>query len=195
MRHRRPIWIAVIVLAACLALAPAYVRAFVIAGGSDAPTLVRGDRVLANLSAYDVRVPYGRTVLFVRGDPRPGDMVLVAVPGWDHPMVKRVVAGPGQTIAMRDGRVAIDGVFLRYEPGPHDDPALATERLGSVVHAVTWPESGSPASTFEPVTVPTGHWYVLGDNRGESLDSRELGTIPRDRILGRIVTGTRHEGR
>ena len=134
-------------------------------------------------------------MLFARGDPEAGDMVLVAVPGWEHPMVKRVVAGPGQTVEMRAGRVSIDGIALRYGTGPDGDPSLATEWLGTLRHAVTWPPTDAPESSFGPVRVPPGHWFVLGDNRAESLDSRTLGAIPRDRILGRVVSGVRHEDR
>ena len=107
-------WIVVIGITLLVAaLIPSYMRVFVIVGDSDAPGFVTGDRVLVSLAAYDIRMPYSDKQLFRLADPRPGDVALIRLMDGEL-AAKRIVAGPGTRIAMRDNHVTIDGVALEY---------------------------------------------------------------------------------
>ena len=183
------------VLAAALAV-PGYLRAVVIFGDSDAPAFVNGDRVLVNLAAYDLRLPYARSSLARLADPAPGDVVLVRLLD-GKPAVKRVVAGPGARIAMRGNHLTIDGVGLRYAAvSPVTNPEIRRGRLGSLVERE---EGNGPAvyiafdpgrgdmGDFQERTVPEGSFFVLGSNRDIALDSRHFGPLMRERLLGKVL--------
>ena len=182
------------VLLATLAI-PGYMRAVVIFGDSDAPALVNGDRVLVNLAAYDLRLPYARRSLAKLADPAPGDVVLVRLLDGEL-AVKRVIAGPGARIAMRDNHLTIDGVRLRYVAvRPAADPGIRRGRIGAVVELE---EGNGPAvyvafdpgrgglKDFQERTVPEGSFFVLGSNRDIALDSRHFGPLGRNRLLGKV---------
>jgi signal peptidase I len=95
--------------------------------------------------------------------PRRGDVVVLRMPErGPELLIKRIIALPGETIDIRNGTVFIDQQAL-------DEPYLVRR----------------PDSTFGPTTVPEGHVFVLGDNRGASNDSRSFGPVPIDRIVGR----------
>ena len=97
------------------------------------------------------------------GDPQPGNIVVLRRP--DHagePLIKRVVAVPGQTVQIKEGRVFVDGKL-------YDEPYLDQE---------TW-------GTAPLQLVPEEHIFVLGDNRRASNDSRVFGMVPYDDIIGR----------
>jgi signal peptidase I len=100
--------------------------------------------------------------------PAIGDLVVFREPGRGDLAVKRVVAVAGASVALEDGVLEIDGV-------PQPEPALDHRGVDSVY--------------FGPVTVPAGSVFVLGDNRGESIDSRDYGAIRVDDLVGRV---TRH---
>ncbi len=194
LRGRRRICVIGIVLAA-LAIIPSYVRVFVIVGDSDAPQFVTGDRVLLSFVAYDIRVPYSNHRLVRLADPKPGDMVLIRLAD-ARVAVKRVIAGPGTRIAMRDNHLTIDGVALEYVGvAPRDMAAISRGELYPVVEIergngpdvyISFGHDGS-LDDFEEQVVPAGRYFVLGSNRDVSMDSRQLGALQRERILGKII--------
>lgn len=194
LNQRRSLVLGVTLLA--MATVPSYVRAFVIAGDSDAPAFVTGDRVLVNLAAYDIRLPYSSSQLARLADPAPGDMVLFRL--LDGRLVmKRVIAGPGSRIAMRDHHLAIDGVALRYAAMALQQKAeISRGRLGEVVEIeqgngqdvyISFSRGCGDLSDFEERVVPEGHYFVLGSNRDASMDSRQFGPLPRERVLGKVI--------
>jgi len=179
-----------------LAVVPSYIRAFSIVGDSDAPALVSGDRVLVNLTAYDVRLPYSHRSLVRLGDPGPGDLVLFR-DSEDRLVVKRVLAGPGTRVAMRENHVAVDGVALEYSAvDPRTREAVGRGRLGDVVEIergngpdvyVSFDSERGGRESVEDQLVPEGCFYVLGSNRDAAMDSRDFGPVPRERILGKVA--------
>jgi signal peptidase I len=195
-RRKRWIWLATAGLAlACIT--PSYVRAYRVAGASDAPTYLTGDLALAYKAAYDVRLPYTGLVLLSHSDPERGDVVLFRVSGSGYPVFKRVLGVPGDTIRILGNHVILNGTPLAYEPAaaPVEAEIVSRNRLGSVIewesgagpaHLISWTPGAKSGEPFGPVTVPEGRYFVMGDNRWSSLDSRDYGSIPRSEILGRL---------
>lgn len=179
-----------------LATVPAYLRALVIAGDSDAPALITGDRVVVNFAAYDVRFPYTSWRLARFADPAPGDMVVFR-DFEGRLMVKRVLAGPGTRVAMRDNHVVIDGRTLEYAAveARHRDE-VSRGLLGAVVEIergngpevyISFDPGRGARHHFEEQIVPEDAFFVLGSNRDISTDSRSFGSVSRSRILGRVL--------
>jgi len=178
-----------------VAIIPSYIRVYMIVGDSDAPAFATGDRVLVNLAAYDIRAPYSNHRVARLTDPRAGDMVLIRLMDGQL-VVKRVVAGPGTRIAMRENHLTIDGVALEYVAvAPQEKAAISRGGLGPVVEIergngpevyISFSHGGS-LSGFEEQVVPEGHYFVVGSNRDASMDSRQLGAIRRERVLGRVI--------
>lgn len=165
--------------------------------GSMQPTIAEGDRIVVNKLAYDLRAPFlGRTVLRL-GDPCRGDIVVFSSPDDGVRLVKRVVGVPGDRVALSGNRLEVAGRRVRYGPlanreieplsCPIRGRVLASERVDGVRYAVMVSSSGIDEASFGPVVVPADHYFVLGDNRDASLDSRTFGFVPRDRIAGRVV--------
>ncbi len=166
----------------------------VVPTGSMQPTIRIGDRILVDKLAYDVRLPLTHVSLRRLADPERGDIVVLDSHAADERLVKRVIGLPGDEVAMRSNVLFINGNAATYASHPvsgiHDDdrnPAhYQVERYGQMRHAIRlsdyWP---SPASNFGPVTVPTGQYLLLGDDRDNSEDSRYLGFFPRNEIVGR----------
>lgn len=162
--------------------------------GSMQPTIQIGDRIVVDKAAYDIRVPFTHLSLIHLADPQRGDIVVLDSHAADEKLVKRVIGVPGDEIAMRDNVLYVNGIAARYTPaavtGIHDDlqdPArYEVERLGHVQHLIRLSRYyPSGARNFGPVTVPAGHYLLLGDNRDNSMDSRYLGFFPRKEIVGR----------
>ncbi len=145
--------------------------------GSMEPSVHVGDRVLVNKAAYDVRVPFTDASAVERDGPERGDVVVLDSPEDDKTLLKRVVGLPGDVVEVADGRVIING-----ESAPVTERDGQTfELLGNTEH----PVSLGPDRGFGPVTVPAGHYLVLGDNRSNSRDGRSFGPVPRHSIRGR----------
>ena len=166
--------------------------------GSMQPTIAIGDRILVNKMAYDVRLPFTTTSLIQRADPQRGDIVIFASKAADNRLVKRVVGVPGDIVAMQHNVLTINGeqlAYSEYQPAVHstadgeaelaDGSLLLTEQLGSVAHTVKLAPVSSRHNSFNAVKVPAGHYLVLGDNRDNSADSRVIGFVPRQEIIGR----------
>jgi signal peptidase I len=192
-------WLRVgVVLLLLLLIAPAFVRAYRVHGPSDAPGFLWGDLILVHHTAYGLGIPFTRVHLFDWADPRPGDVVLCDIPGPEHVGFKRVVGVPGDVVAMQDNRLTVNGTPLVYEvrdPGEFSEVAERNQ-LGQVVererglgpdHLITFSPGAGPLATFGPVQVPEDHFFLMGDNRDRSHDSRRFGSLHRDRIHGRVV--------
>ena len=173
------------------------VRSFIFApfripSGSMMPTLVDGDFILVNKYDYGIRIPVINKKLFDLGAPERGDVVVFRYP--ENPRVdyiKRVVGLPGDTVSYKDKRLYINGKVLAVEEvgkfsgwkneGKGD--LIYRESLGDTKHELLidvgrWSDSG----TF---TVPEGEYFVMGDNRDHSNDSRFWGTVPDENLVGR----------
>ncbi len=151
--------------------------------GSMNPTIVEGDRILINKMAYDLRLPFTHISLVKLADPQAGDIVIFDSAVSDKRLVKRVIGVPGDRIEMRNNRLAVNGQWLSYSNVSSNDNDRQ-EGLTAKRHIVRWQQHGSLAS-FNAVQVPEGHYLVLGDNRDNSADSRVIGFVPREEIVGR----------
>ncbi|MGK4006713.1 signal peptidase I [Sorangium sp. So ce1036] len=154
--------------------------------GSMWPTIVPGDRILVDKSAYGLRVPLTGRYLIERDGPRAGEVVLFADPrGGSTLLVKRVIALPGQTVMLRRGVLYVDGAA---QPLEQLEDGTMVEHLGGVTHAA----GERDMVAFGPVVVPPDHLFVMGDNRAASLDSREMGAVPRSLLRGRVLRVVYH---
>ena len=135
------------------------VQTFYIPSGSMEPTLNIGDRILVDKLSYHLHAVHrGDIIVFARP---PGETLEPGV----NDLVKRVIGLPGDTISAQNGQIDIDGKPLK-EP---------------------WLPKGVVTDNFGPVKVPQGYYFVMGDNRGFSSDSRVFGPISGKLIVGRVV--------
>ena len=189
----RPLLIVLVVLGA---FRSAVANWYDVPTGSMKPTILEGDRIFVNQLAYDLRVPFTKWRVARWGDPQRGDIVICHSPADGKRLVKRVIAIPGDEIEIRNNRVFLNGQPLEYGPLDPDiadqlgdgDPLrrlFATERLGEAVHPIMLTPRQVAPRTLRPISVPPGQYFVMGDNRDQSGDSRVFGFVPRDEIMGR----------
>lgn len=158
--------------------------------GSMKPTIIEGDRILVNKMAYDVRVPFTHLSLLKLADPARGDIIVFDSKVSEKRLVKRVAGIPGDIVEMKNNILFVNGTKLNYEITM--DSALAEvlvedrlEDLLGVKHRVRVKKQGGRLSSFPLVIVPENHYLALGDNRDNSADSRVIGFVPRNEIVGR----------
>ena len=160
----------------------------IVPSGSMNPTIVEGDRIFVNKLAFGLRVPYTSWHVAQWAEPQRGEVIVFYSPADGIRMVKRVVALPGETVSMVDNLLYINGQPANVTLSPAGAPGrvFATERLGTTgPHPIVVTPSLPARRSFTPVTVPAGHYFVLGDNRDNSGDSRYFGFVPRASITGR----------
>jgi signal peptidase I len=167
--------------------------------GSMMPSIVPVELVLVNKLAYDLKVPFTTYHLAQWGDPQRGDVVVFFSPKDGMRLVKRVIGLPGDVIAMDRERLYINGTPVEYTAlppnlatlvgaSPEQEAFFAEERLGDRSHAIMILPKRRALRTFHAVRVPAGSYFVMGDNRDDSNDSRFIGFVTRDRIVGRATT-------
>lgn len=154
--------------------------------GSMKPTIIEGDRILVNKLVYDVRVPFTNISLWKLSDPARGDIIVFESKASGNRLVKRVIGIPGDTIGLRDNKLIINGKHLDYKIVASINLTVdKLENLLGVEHLIRIDKRSSPLSDFQSVDVPADHYLVLGDNRDNSSDSRVIGFVPRQEIIGR----------
>ncbi len=187
---------AALALLGCLAVLPAYLRAVTVSGPSDAPTLLLGDRLLINLAAYRIDLPYTAIPLWERGGPERGEMVMFHVPNRGVRGLKRVIGLPGDTVELRENAVLVNGKALSQEPLDRATFSVwvpEVHKLSEMVvreagrYSVTYSPGASPLRTMAAAKIPEGHYFVLGDHRDNSNDSRLFGPLARRHIQGRVA--------
>ena len=166
-----------------------------IPSGSMRPTLLEGDVVFVNRLAYDLKLPLSDVSVTRLGEPRRGDIVTFSSPADGTRLIKRLVAGPGDTVEMRDEVLLINGQAAHYSdirsaletlgPGYQVDATRVTEHLDGAPREVQFMPAISAKRSFGPLVVPADHFFMLGDNRDNSQDSRYIGTVPRALLIGR----------
>ena len=161
--------------------------------GSMKPTIEEGDRVVVNKLAYDLKVPFTTMELIKWSDPRRADIVVLFSPVDGTRLVKRVVAVPSDRIEMRDNQLLVNGAAAVWTPvatrrDREQGPSwIVDETLAGTTHQVMFTPSIPALRSFGPVTVPPGRYFVMGDNRDNSNDSRYIGMIDRQRIVGKAT--------
>ncbi len=159
------------------------------------PNLLEGDVVFINRLAFNVKVPLTNVVLAHTGEPKRGDVVIFSSPEDGTRLIKRLVAVPGDVVEMRNEQLIINGKAADYVPA-----GTSTEPVGNIpaVLASQYDETidghqrriqvfpGSVARrSFAPLTIPAGQYLMLGDSRDNSRDSRFIGLVPRELLIGR----------
>lgn len=164
--------------------------------GSMIPTILEGDRIFVNKLAYDLKVPYTTIHLAKWSDPVRGDIVVFYSPESGKRLVKRVIGLPGDSIVMHNNQLFINGKPLAYRPfSKHDTDRTGTEKwskyhfyvedLAGYEHPIMLFKGRTGVDSFGPVDVPEGSYFMMGDNRDHSADSRFFGFVDRRRIVGR----------
>lgn len=152
------------------------VQAFRIPSGSMEDTLLVGDFLLANKFIYGAQIPFTNARLPAFRDPEPNDVIIFQYPeDPSRDFIKRVVAGPGQTVEIRDKILFVDGKrTVDPAKSKYVDPRIINNN-----------DPGSIRDTYGPTLVPKGHYFVMGDNRDNSQDSRYWGHLNRELIHGK----------
>ena len=183
-----------LLLAGVLAALPSYVWAYALTAPSESPTLNIGDRIIVNKASYALRLPYSGVTLFRARTPDRGDMVLVRLPNGRAVAPKRVIGLPEDTIELRENRVIVNGRELPVRPlnRVEFNWVNPSNRIGSVVaeeegHWISFTPGAGRYRTCPPTKLHQGEYFVIGDNRDESADSRIWGPVPEWRILGKVV--------
>ncbi len=161
----------------------------VVPSGSMLPTIVEGDRILVNKVAYDIRLPFSKRVLKKVADPIRGDIVIFDSSVSDVRLVKRIIGVPGDRVSMKNNTLIINDKVLNYEIYDQSNDSsiyrdLKEDLLG-FNHMVRVNKRGSSISNFAEISIPDGYYLALGDNRDRSSDSRLIGLVPRNEIIGR----------
>ncbi len=146
------------------------VQAFKIPSGSMIPTLSIGDHILVNKFVYGIKVPFTDRIVVSMGRPERGDVVVFKYPEDESKdFIKRVVGVPGDRVEVRNKTVYVNGALADTAHTQHADPAVQDDRRDN----------------FGPVTVPPESYFVMGDNRDHSLDSRFWGFVKANKIRGK----------
>lgn len=158
------------------------------------PTLLTGDFILVNKFNYGLRLPIISKKIVDNGEPKRGDILVFRWPAdRSYDFIKRVIGLPGDTISYINKELIINGQKIPQENVPDksvlDNPWHATtkkEDLLGVKHDIYVVEN-KETRNFENIVVPPHMYFVMGDNRDESADSRYWGFVPEKNILGKAV--------
>ena len=148
------------------------VQAFKIPSGSMEDTLAIGDHILVSKFIYGMKIPLTNTRFLKIRDPKRGDVMVFEYP--EDPskdFIKRVIGTPGDTIEVKEKKVYVNGALYENPHEVHKEPDM-------------YPKEQNPRDNMGPVKVPAGSYFMMGDNRDRSYDSRFWGFVKSDKIKG-----------
>ena len=192
-----PVLLAVLVLRAFL------FEPFRIPSGSMMPSLLVGDFILVNKFSYGFRMPVWHQRLTEGDAPEHGDVIVFRYPNYEHitgysgvDFIKRVVALPGDTISYEKDQLIVNGESVEYRKigayqGVDSGKSMSgyrhvREKINEADHDILLHPLGN-SRKLSKTTVPEGHYFVMGDNRAHSSDSRFWGYVPESYILGKAI--------
>ena len=177
------------VLGLVLVLRSFLIEPFQIPSQSMVPTLQVGDFILVSKWTYGIRLPVLRTKIIEIGSPERGDVMVFFPPHEDRYFIKRVVGLPGDKVHVLNGIVFINGDKMTQtsvaEKANSSRSVVMSEDLGGIEHLMQKRTSPTRLSQNYSAVVPQGHYFMMGDNRDNSSDSRVWGPVPEDRIVGK----------
>ena len=154
-----------------------------IPSGSMIPGLKVGDFILVNKHSYGLKVNRIGDTFALSADPEYGDVVVFIPPHVNVPYIKRLIGKPGDTIGYLNKKIYVNGKAIQQELlSTSGEETFLKETLGDsdrIIRII-----GSSASYPEEFTVPANHYFVMGDNRDNSSDSRYFGFVPRENFMG-----------
>lgn len=165
-----------------------------IPSGSMRPNLLEGDVVFVNRLAFDVKVPLTDRIVTHTGQPKRGDIVTFSSPKDGTRLIKRIAAVPGDVIEMRGKKLIVNGHEESYQEtsslteevnGNSLHALRLTENTGAESHIIQWLPDVRARDDFGPIQIPQDRFLMLGDNRDNSADSRYIGLVPRNLLIGR----------
>ena len=175
------------VLAFVLVLRSFFMEPYQIPSGSMLPTLEVGDFIIVNKFEYGIRLPVLGTKILEFNEPKVGDVMVFKFPKDPSiKYIKRVVGVPGDTIELRNKVIYLNGQEMTqtYLGDASANTEIYEEKLGDITHQI-WRNKNSGQNG--KVTIPEGQYFVLGDNRDGSNDSRYWGFVPEANITGKAV--------
>jgi signal peptidase I len=167
--------------------------------GSMNPTILEGDRVLVDKHVFGLRIPFTRVHLTAGENPARGDIVVFDSPVDGTSLVKRVVGVPGDVVSVEGDRLTVNGHTAHYSARDIESvggllaataaehPLLLREGGLGKPHDVMILPGRLARRSFETLVVPDGMYFMMGDNRDNSADSRYFGFVPRSDIIGRAT--------
>ena len=166
--------------------------------GSMNPTIMEGDLVYVNKLAYGLRFPLTLSRIGSWGEPKAQDIVVCFSPDDGIRLVKRVIACPGDKVKVLGNKLYINDEVVEYEFKPIDsvehlaneysgNGQLYEEYLSDVPHLIMHTPHMNTIKNFDEIIVPEGKYFVMGDNRDNSKDSRYFGFIERKQIIGKVT--------
>ena len=164
---------------------------FQIPSKSMVPTLKVGDFIVVNKWTYGLRLPVLRNKFFDVGSPQRGDVVVFFPPHESRYFIKRLVGLPGDKISIINGTLFGNTEMIKQTKSDIESgnsrSVVMSEKLGIKQFAIQKNLRPSRLSQNFSATVPKDHFFMIGDNRDNSSDSRIWGPVPKDRIVGKAV--------
>ncbi|MDT8429462.1 MAG: signal peptidase I [Pseudomonadales bacterium] len=190
------------VLLIVLVLRSFLVEPFQIPSGSMIPTLEVGDFILVNKYTYGLRLPVTGTKLLEINEPRRGEVMVFIPPHDSRYFIKRVIGMPGDRIRYENKQLFINDELVKTELVQRiqietglglQDGLLLSEEIGDTVHQTQILENLGRSGNRTLWVVPEGHYFMMGDNRDNSADSRVWGAVPEENIVGKAFAVWMHK--
>ena len=177
------------VLGFVLILRSFIIEPFQIPSRSMVPTLKVGDFILVSKWNYGVRLPVIRTKIFDVSSPQRGDVIVFFPPHEDRYFIKRLVGLPGDKVQVINGVLYVNDQMMKQTKSDLDAGAprsvVMNENLDDVEHSIQKRVPPTRLSQNFATLVPQGHYFMMGDSRDNSSDSRVWGPVPEERIVGK----------
>ena len=165
----------IIALIIALFIRAFFIQAFKIPSSSMVPTLLIGDHLLVNKFIYGTHIPFTDKVVLRIKHPKRGDILVFKCPiDTDKYYIKRVIGEPGDVVEIKNKIIYINGKKMKDPWGKHYDPTV-------------YPREMNPRDNFGPFKVPENSYFVMGDNRDSSFDSRFWGPVDYKYIRGKPI--------